>query len=497
MNMTMNNNEYYEFEFNSEVIRPKFEQYQDFIGRLLGAQARVEGTTVSKHPVKTVTFQVTDDCNLRCTYCYQINKGKRVMTLDTAKKFIDLLIEDSYKEDTFVSLKDTPGIVIEFIGGEPLLEIDLIDQICEYWTWKVISENHPWALNHSFSMISNGVEYFNPKTQKVLTKYKGRMSFGISLDGCKPLHDMCRVFPDGLGSYDIAEAGCKHYRENFDPRMLTKMTIAPENITWIYDAFLNLYELGYPVIHANCVYEKGWTVNHAIVIYAELKKIADFILDNNLENKIEFTMFDEKSCQLQTDKDNNNYCGSTGCMLACDPDGVIAPCIRFMKSSLGESVGDFAIGHLRSGIGIEPEDKANIDLLDSITRRSQSSDECWECPIGSGCGWCTAYNYQELGTADARCTYICWTHRARSLANVYYWNKVYQKNDENKIFRLSLQKEHALQIISEDEYNMLLDLAQGLGEYSREELLEAMYVDDEDENEDIPNDNSDSNKIDE
>ena len=51
------------------------------------------------------------------------------MSFETAKQFIDLLIEDSYKEDTFVSLKKTPGVIFEFIGGEPLLEIDLIYEI--------------------------------------------------------------------------------------------------------------------------------------------------------------------------------------------------------------------------------------------------------------------------------------------------------------------------------------------------------------------------------
>jgi hypothetical protein len=51
-------------------------------------------------------------------------------------------------------------------------------------------------------------------------------------------------------------------------------------------------------------------------------------------------------------------------------------------------------------------------------------------------------------------------HRSRSLANVYYWNKVYQKNNEDKIFEMHLEKEHALQIISEEEYNMLLELSQ-------------------------------------
>lgn len=460
------------------IKRLKFEQYQDYLGRLLTAQGNFEGIeTEDFAPAKTVTFQVTDDCNLCCTYCYQINKGKRRMTLDTAKKFIDLIIEDSYKDDTYVSLKTTPGIALEFIGGEPLLEIDLIDEICEYFQWKVISENHPWANKYIISMISNGVEYFNPKVQNFLTKYQGLVSFGISLDGCKSLHDMCRVFPDGLGSYDLAEAGCIHYKNHYDNKMLTKMTICPENITWTYEAFLNLVDLGYPVIHGNCVYEKGWTLNHAIILYDQLKKIADYILDNDLENSVEFSMFDEKHCIPLFEKDNNNYCGSTGCMLICDPDGNIAPCVRFLKSSLGEEVGDFTIGHLRSGIGIEDEDKKNIETLDAITRRSQSTDECWHCPIGAGCGWCTALNYQELGTPNGRCTYICWTHRARALANTYYWNKVYQKNDEEKVFRMYIQKEYALQIISEEEYNSLLELAQGQGEMPEDELIEYMQLD--------------------
>lgn len=49
---------------------------------------------------------------------------------------------------------------------------------------------------------------------------------------------MCRVFPDGTSSYDLAEAGCIHYKQNYNSRMLTKMTIAPENITWTYEEFL-------------------------------------------------------------------------------------------------------------------------------------------------------------------------------------------------------------------------------------------------------------------
>ena len=446
------------------MAKRHFEQYQDQIARFIKARKSFERTAIDKDLPdsslpKTITFQVTDGCNLRCTYCYQINKGKRIMDFEIAKKFIDLLIEDSYKDDTYVSLKTTPGVIIEFIGGEPLLEIDLIDKIVDYFRYKLIKENHPWANTFLISMISNGVLYFDERVQKFLRKNKKQMSFAISLDGCKPLHDMCRVFPDGTGSYDLAEAGCIHYKNTFNSNMLTKMTIAPENITWTYEAFLNLINLKYKTIHANCVYESGWTIEHARILYSELKKIADYLLDNNLYDEVVCTILDENSCRPQLEHENNNYCGSTGCMLTCDPDGIIAPCVRFLKSSLGEEIGDFALGTVDDGIGIRKDHKANIDLLDSITRRSQSTDECWTCPVGLGCGWCTALNYQETGTPDKRCTYICWMHRARSLATVYYWNNVYKKGNEDKVFPLFLPKELALEIISEEEYNMLFELA--------------------------------------
>ena len=51
-------------------------------------------------------------------------------------------------------------------------------------------------------------------------------------------------------------------------------------------------------------------------------------------------------------------------------------------------------------------------------------------------------------------------HKARSLANVYYWNMYYQKNNIDKKFTMHCPKEWALKIISESEYNMLLDLSE-------------------------------------
>jgi hypothetical protein len=93
--------------------------------------------------------------------------------------------------------------------------------------------------------------------------------------------------------------------------------------------------------------------------------------------------------------------------------------------------------------------------MDNITRRSQSTDECFNCPIADGCAWCSAYNYQKFGTPEHRATFICCMHKARALANAYYWNKVYRIVDPCKRFKINIPKEWALEIIDEDEWNLL------------------------------------------
>ena len=70
-------------------MRHTIEQFQDKIARLFPEDAHSTETGDKKRLVRTVTFQVTDACNLRCTYCYQINKCTHSMPFEVAKKFFE------------------------------------------------------------------------------------------------------------------------------------------------------------------------------------------------------------------------------------------------------------------------------------------------------------------------------------------------------------------------------------------------------------------------
>ena len=56
-------------------------QWQDWVAQMYPEKFSTDGE--SKNLCRTVTFQVTDACNLACTYCYQINKGTRRMSFET------------------------------------------------------------------------------------------------------------------------------------------------------------------------------------------------------------------------------------------------------------------------------------------------------------------------------------------------------------------------------------------------------------------------------
>ena len=159
-------------------------------------------------------------------------------------------------------------------------------------------------------------------------------------------------------------------------------------------------------------------------------------------------------------------------MLAIGPDGRCFPCIRFMKYALSEpGRKEQPIGDVWNGLDNKDENEW-LNKLKDITASSQCSHDdnrkCLDCEINGGCALCTGYNYDKFDDPNHKATYICIMHQARVLANCYFWNKLYiQLNlDLNEInFPLNIRKEWALDIISNEEYQKLLDLQNGIDNF--------------------------------
>lgn len=394
-----------------------------------------------RNRVKNITIVITEACQMRCTYCYECRKNDSSMTKETVKKIVDFLFEEDAKRSPLLNPENAECLILDFIGGEPLLKIDLIDYFVVYFRQKAASLNHRWATQYVINITSNGLLYDSPKVQDFIRRNFGKVSFTISIDGNKELHDSCRKLINGDPTYDLVLKNAKKLLEQ-QPWASTKMTLSPENIMHTYEGIRSLYEdVGYHAIYANCVFEEGWTQEHAREFYAQLIKLGDWIIDNGLEDTLFCSLFDESIGQPLSPCNNQNWCGGNGAMLSFTPDGSIQPCLRYARLSLGNSQPELRIGDLENGLLGKPEYEENLGCLQSITRRSQSTDECFNCPIASGCAWCSGYNYQVFGTPNKRATFICPMHKARVLANHHYWNRLYKKRGIDRIFELHMPEE--------------------------------------------------------
>ncbi len=225
---------------------------------------------------KSITFIVTKDCQLACKYCYLVGKNtKERMTWEVAKAAIDYILshEDDFREES---------VIWDFIGGEPFLEIELIDKICDYLKTEMFLMNHHWFDSYRFSFSTNGINYHTDKVQRFIEKNSEHLSIGITIDGTKQKHDLNRVWKDGeTGSYDDVVKNIPMWLEQF-PGAATKVTISSADLPYIKDSVLHLYGLGIKEININCVFEDVWKEGDDIIFENQLMELADAIIDQRL-----------------------------------------------------------------------------------------------------------------------------------------------------------------------------------------------------------------------
>lgn len=378
---------------------------------------------------KNITFIVTKDCQLACKYCYLVGKNTdERMSWKVAKKAIDYILdrEADFKEGS---------VIWDFIGGEPFLEIDLIDKICDYLKIEMYKRRHHWFNSYRFSFSTNGINYHTSKVQQFISKNRNHLSIGITIDGTKRKHDMNRIWKtkelqQGVlkktnkekGSYEDVVKNIPLWLEQF-PNAATKVTISSQDVPYIKESVLHLYKLGIKEVNINCVFEDVWKDNDDVLFEEQLTELADAIIDMDLYKQHTCSFFVEFIGKpMDAKRNNQNWCGA-GKMLAVDAAGNFYPCTRFAQYSLRDKSA-WIIGNIYDGI-----DKNKLRPFLLLDRTTQSPQKCIECEVASGCAWCQGENYDaaDTHTIYQRSTAICKMHKARVRANNYYWNKLFRK----------------------------------------------------------------------
>lgn len=364
---------------------------------------------------KTITFCVTEDCNLACKYCYMTGKNSKVkMNFETAKKAVDYVLSSTDREF------DHEGVIWEFIGGEPFLEIELIDKITDYIKIQMFVLNHRWFDAYRFSFSSNGTLYHTRKVQDYILKNRAHLSIGISIDGNKVKHDLSRVYKDGTGTYDDVIKNIPLWLKQF-PGGQTKATFSHDDLPFLKDSIISLWNVGLKIVPANVVFEDVWHEGDDLLFENQLKELADYIIENELWWDHSVRFFDPLTgFPLDREDLKRNFCGS-GKMLAIDCMGKFSACVRFYDISLNNKKGRRTFGDVENGI-----DYDKVRPFSLLSFEAQCTDECINCCVATGCAWCTGNNFDcsDTDTIYQRSIFNCKMHKANVRANEYFWNKL-------------------------------------------------------------------------
>lgn len=388
-----------------------------------------------------VTMQVTEDCNLRCKYCYEVNKRPGNLPFEYAQRFIDLLLEDADP----INIMDSPldwilksGLILDFIGGDALMVPELCDKILSYFQYRAYELKHRWKNRWKCSISTNGTLLGSPNVRKFLNKYKGNISLGISVDGCPEIHDKNRITRDGSGSMSAILKNWDFYMNYMGvERASTKSTLNKESIPYISDSIKYLHGiLGLKHINMNFIFEDmGLCENDYKEIEEQFAKSIDYIYEHR--NDLHVNMFSENfgiGEPYSKNRENLGWCGS-GSMPCLAVNGKIYPCFRFVPNTLFDDSRDMSVGDVWNGFNR----KSSFEKVRSFTRKNLSEDRCKSCGIESTCSWCIGGTYAETGKFY-RNTNLC---RIRYLIDKYskkYWNRYYgwEKYSEGEQWGCSL-----------------------------------------------------------
>jgi len=265
---------------------------------------------------------VTHDCNLNCVYCYQKHDAAGRMTLGTARKAVDWIFDNIPD--------DSNSVEIGLIGGEPLLEIELVKDIVAY------TRSKPQADNYVFFATTNGT-LLTDTDKEWFSSNKDYIVLGLSLDGARETHNRNRC--DSFDKLDF-----DFFLKNW-PDQGVKMTLTEHSIKNFAGNIKFIHSLGFAKIDGVNLYEGDFDWNsdgYIRILIPQLKELVEFYLENDTLALDQ--MFDKQIglCEAKG-REKKGWCGIGTGTPFFDVDGHRFPCsfvtpMTFTETELDEII---------------------------------------------------------------------------------------------------------------------------------------------------------------
>ena len=326
--------------------------------------------------VKAICLNIAHDCNLACEYCFA-SKGdykvkKELMSSETSKSTLYFLVKNS---------GDREKLEVDFFGGEPLLNFDVIKKTVAYG--KELEKQYNKKIN--YTITTNGtimndeiIDFINNNMDNLV----------ISIDGRPDVHDAMRYYNLHKGSYDTTLKNAKSIlaARDEDKSHYIRGTYTKKNLDFSKDVE-HLIKEGFKEISIEPVVGSGEDFHlkddDIENIQLEYEKLTMMILKKRKEgNHINFYHFNANLYGGPCIYKRIAACGAGFEYLAVAPNGKIYPCHQFV----GED--DLELGDIRSGI-------VNNELVSYFQKTNIfSKEDCFGCWAKYFCsGGCHANSY--------------------------------------------------------------------------------------------------------
>ena len=340
--------------------------------------------------IKALCLHVAHTCNLNCSYCFA-SQGKyqgdrALMSFEVGKQAFDFLIANS---------GDRRNLEVDFFGGEPLMNWDVVKQLVAYA--RSIEKEH--NKNFRFTLTTNGmlidddvIEFANKEMSNVV----------LSLDGRKEVNDHFRRDYAGKGSYDtIVPKFQKLVKAREGKNYYVRGTFTHNNVDFTND-LLHMADLGFTELSMEPVVcppgdPYALTEEDMPKLFEQYEILAKEMIKRKREGR-GFTFYhyilDLKNGPCIYKRITG--CGSGTEYMAVTPWGELFPCHQF--------VGDpkYSLGNIWDGV-------KNTEIQDEFRScNAYSREECRSCWAKLYCsGGCAANSYHATGSINGVYGYGC------------------------------------------------------------------------------------------
>jgi uncharacterized protein len=365
----------------------------------LAVKAAAKQMPPADFPLTTMVLNVTNQCNLSCTYCYEYGEDKIVDTENGKKpKFMN---EETARESVDFMFRQAAGnryVHLTFFGGETLLNFPVLKSTLAYARRRA----EELGKRVDFSLTTNAT-LLRPEIVEWLVENK--VGVTISIDGPREMQDQFRVFKSGVGSYDIIapkirELLRQHRSRPIGARVtLTSQTLDVHRIFRHLTQDIGFHEVGFAPVTTAAV--RGHAIGEGGFdrMLDQFRSLAAEFLEHSLANRHHgFSNVRETLEEIHKGMSKAYPCGAGLGLMGVSTDGDVALCHRFAGSE------NHKLGTVRTGV----DKLVQIGFLEKhhIEDKTDCS-VCWARPLCSG--GCYHEAHTRYGdTAHANLHYCEW-----------------------------------------------------------------------------------------